>query len=78
VRLQSGAWVWPDDLVVDGPGDQMHAACASCGLSYLTSAGSGELICRRCDAEQFGTAVRATEPPAAHAFDHYPAHRRRR
>ena len=61
VRLQTGQWVWPDDLVVDGPGDERVEACASCGLPYYRRAGSGELICARCDVEQFGGATR--DPP---------------
>jgi hypothetical protein len=77
VRLQGGEWVWPDDLIVDGPGTEVNPCCASCALPFIMRAGSGELICNRCDAEQFGTAVRATDPPTAHTFDHIPHHRHR-
>jgi hypothetical protein len=77
VRLQEmnadggSKWVWPDALggiVVDGPLDMgAHPAvvdlCQSCGLRFIKRAGSGELICERCDAETFGTAARASEPP---------------
>jgi len=61
VRLLGGAWVWPDNLIVDGPGDEI-GTCANCDLPFYRRAGSGELICARCEAEQFGSAVRATEP----------------
>lgn len=71
VRLQgSGEWVWPEHLggiVVDGPGDAV-AICASCGLRFIHRKTDGEVICARCDAEQFGTAVRTSEPPPAKRF----------
>jgi hypothetical protein len=78
VRLQTGEWTWPDHLVVDGVGDTLNPECASCGLPFVMRCGSGELICARCDAEQFGGAVRANEPPAPRRFEDVPAHRRRR
>ena len=67
VRLQGvpSEWVWPDALggvVVDGEGEAVDI-CRSCGLRFITRTGSGELICSRCDAEQFGTAIRVSEPP---------------
>lgn len=67
VRLQSGTWVWPNEhggLVVDGDGDHVTPECAACGLPFICRTGSRELICARCDAEQFGTAAaRASDPP---------------
>jgi hypothetical protein len=78
VRLQAGgAWRPPAGLVVDGPGDERLDACAECRLPFFTCAESGEILCRRCDAELFGTAVRAREPDPPHPFDEIPAHRRR-
>ena len=77
VRLQTGGWLPPAGLVVDGPGHERHYACAECRLPFFTSAGSGELLCRRCDAELFGTAVRAREADPPRKFEDIPAHRRR-
>jgi hypothetical protein len=54
-RPNDGEWVWPDGLAVDGPGDELASACASCELPFYRRPGSGELICARCDFEQFGT-----------------------
>src|SRR5215471_7748095 len=82
VRLQRtpGAvgpdWVWPDRIVVDGPGDDRVDACGSCGLPFYRRAGSGELLCDRCTAEQFGTAVRATEPMSPRPFGRHLRRRR--
>jgi hypothetical protein len=76
VRLQDATanggtqWVWPDDLggvVVEGEGDAV-ALCQSCGLRFILRHGSGELICSRCDLEQFGTAERVSDPPPAKRF----------
>jgi hypothetical protein len=66
IRLTSGEWVWPDDtLAIDGPGGVLAAEpCQSCELPFITVAGSPELICDRCSAEQFGTAARTDPPPA--------------
>jgi hypothetical protein len=77
VRLQTGAWRWPDGIAVEGPGDERHGRCGDCGLPFYTAAGSDEILCHRCDAELFGSAVRATEPDPPHPFDDIPAHRRR-
>jgi hypothetical protein len=58
VRLDNGQWVWPDGLVVDGPGDEVALMCGRCELPYLRVRGGGELICRPCSDEQFGPADR--------------------
>lgn len=66
VRLQGGppvVWCWPDErggIVVDGDGEAVDV-CHDCGLRFIKRAGSGELLCTRCDAEAFGTAIRARE-----------------
>jgi len=79
VRLQdSGDWVWPDALggiVVDGTGTAV-TICQSCGLRFVHHVNDGELICGRCDAEQFGTAVRTSEPPPTKRFRDGRDHRR--
>jgi hypothetical protein len=63
VRLESGEWVWPDHVLVDGPGDTI-ATCQSCRLDFITTIG-GELICRRCSTEAFGSdAERASDAPS--------------
>ena len=79
VRLQAtGAWVWPDDLAVDGPGDQRVHACGRCELPFYRQAGSEELLCVRCDEEQFGTRARAAEDPRdVGPFHHHSDVRRR-
>jgi len=80
VRLNGGAWVWPDNLVVDWPGDQI-GTCGSCELPFYHRAGDGELLCDRCNAEQFGTATRAREDAHDAARDrsrYYHSLRRRR
>lgn len=83
VRLQSGAWVFPDDLIVDGRGDRV-GVCGDCGLRFVNT--GNELICDRCSAEIFGHASRASansspetpaaEPHARYHFGHY--HRKTR
>jgi hypothetical protein len=75
VRLQTGEWKWPNELgglIVDGDGDAV-SECASCGLRFILRTGSGDLICTRCDYEQFGTEARVSDPPPARRF-----HERRR
>jgi hypothetical protein len=74
VRLDTGAWVAPVGLIVDGPGTTV-APCASCELPFLREAGSGELICPRCHAEQFGEASRVDDPPPRYR-NHYGRRRR--
>ena len=76
VRLQGGAWCAPEGLAVEGRGDARHDACLECGLPFYSD--PDELICDRCEAELFGSAVRATEPDPPHPFDDIPAHRRHR
>jgi hypothetical protein len=60
VHLDSGEWVWPDGLVIDGPGDRV-AVCAECELPFMTK--GDEPLCAYCDEKLFGTSVRASEPP---------------
>lgn len=76
VRLQTGEWIWPTDaggLLVDGAGDAI-GTCASCDLRFILPAGSGELLCARCDHEQFGRdRERAAETPPAKRWN---THRR--
>lgn len=54
VRLQEvpERWVYPDDsMVVDGAGTVV-GTCGRCELPFLHR--GAELICARCDLEQFG------------------------
>lgn len=72
-------WAWPDHIVVDGPGTAV-STCRSCELPFLHHAGSGEMICDRCNAEQTGRAVapdRADTAPRFHT-SHYLRRQRRR
>lgn len=60
VKLDTGEWVWPADLHVDGNGP-LVSTCRECRLPFL---GNGiEGFCYRCDEELFGTQQRASEPP---------------
>jgi hypothetical protein len=58
VRLDRGDWVWPEGLVLDGPGDRV-ATCAECALPFLSI--DVEVLCPRCDERVHGTAARAAE-----------------
>lgn len=62
VRLQlSGEWVWPDDsMVVDGAGERV-GTCGRCEMPFLRAT-DAELLCLRCDVEQFGTAAQRGDP----------------
>jgi len=53
VKLDSGEWVWPRDLVIDGPGDRI-AQCGDCELPFITDGTSP--LCPGCDAAAFGSA----------------------
>jgi len=61
VRLQTGEWVWPEGLILDGPGDQV-AVCEQCALPFMTLKLGDGLLCARCDEEMYGTRQRAAEP----------------
>jgi hypothetical protein len=64
-------WIWPEQfggILVDGPGDA-ESRCASCDLRFVTRAGAGELLCSRCDREQFGTDLRTSDPPPARRWN---------
>ena len=75
VRLQGGAWCAPEGLAIEGRGDARHEACAECGLPFYNG-DTTELICDRCEAELFGTAVRAREPDSPRDFEDIPGPRR--
>jgi hypothetical protein len=59
VKLDSGEWVWPADLVQDGPGDCV-GRCQDCGMRFLSQ--QPEPLCPSCSEAAFGTAQRAKEP----------------
>lgn len=52
VRLDSGAWVWPDGIVIDGRGNSV-SRCLECRLEFLGD--PGDLLCTPCQNERFGT-----------------------
>ena len=56
VLLAGGAWVWPDRIVVDGPGPHV-LTCGECAIAYL-SADPTALLCPTCDVAIFGPADR--------------------
>jgi hypothetical protein len=60
VKLDSGEWVWPDGIIIDGPGDRV-GTCAECGLPFM-SPSPVPPICGVCDEKLFGTQQRASEP----------------
>lgn len=53
VRLENGEWVWPDGIVVDGPGDRLHPGCLECRLPFRGDV--GDLLCNHCQNAHFGT-----------------------
>jgi hypothetical protein len=59
VKLDSGAWVLPEGLILDGPGDRV-ATCRQCGLSFVTG-DRHEVLCRLCQEVAFGTTARAKD-----------------
>ncbi len=79
VRLQSGEWIFPDNLIVDGRGDRV-GVCGDCGLRFVNT--GVELICDRCSAEVFGRANSSPvssggdDPHARYHYGHY--HRKQR
>jgi hypothetical protein len=60
VKLDSGEWVWPADLHVDGTGP-LVSHCRDCGLPFIHER-AGEALCRYCDEDAHGTTQRAQEP----------------
>ncbi len=52
VRLDSGEWVWPDNIVIDGPGDHVER-CLECRLEFIGNV--GDLLCTPCQDDRFGT-----------------------
>lgn len=58
VKLSTGEWMWPADLIIDGPGDRV-GTCAECGMRFMTE--TPEPICKGCDEKLFGTKQRAQE-----------------
>lgn len=71
VRLDTGEWVWPDRLVVDGPGDHYNHACLDCRLPFKGDV--GDLLCQACQ-----ETVRGEEPvDSGHGIRSDTYHRRR-
>lgn len=58
VKLETGEWVWPHGLVIDGVGDRI-VTCAECESPFITT---DEILCRNCDEQMFGTEQRQHEP----------------
>jgi hypothetical protein len=51
VKLDTGEWVWPEDLVQDGIGDCL-TRCGDCGMRFLSN---GQLpLCSVCAPSAFG------------------------
>lgn len=69
VKLNAGDWVWPDGIVIDGPGDHLAGHCLDCRMPFIGD--SGDLLCRACQGEMFG----ATSDRAQGAMDDHYAHR---
>lgn len=68
VKLDTGEWAWPEDLIQDGPGE-IVSRCAECGMRFMCE--RADVLCPSCDGKVFGTQQRASEPP-----DRTPAQRR--
>lgn len=64
IRLDSGAWVWPDsgELVLEGPGANV-GTCEQCGLRFKSDQVGDGLLCPTHDEQIYGTRARALEPP---------------
>lgn len=58
VKLDTGEWVWPEGLVIDGPGDLL-ATCQDCRLPFLCKVDAP--LCPYCDEHAHGTQQRADE-----------------
>lgn len=74
VRLDTGEWMWPADLILDGPGDRV-AACAECGMRFMTT--EPAVLCPGCDEKLFGTQQRAEEPDDIQGMRNRGPYRRR-
>ncbi len=61
VRLETGEWVWPADLIQEHPGECV-ARCAECDMRFLCA--KVEPLCPYCNEAMFGTQQRASEPGA--------------
>lgn len=69
VRLDDGTWAWPDDLVVDGPGDTLEPQCLDCRLPFMGAI--GDLICQPCQRAQFGEGDPRTVENVARRHHYY-------
>lgn len=49
VRLDSGEWVWPDRLILDGPGTHV-CVCSACELSFMSEQ-VNDVLCPICEGE---------------------------
>lgn len=67
VRLDTGEWVWPDAMVLDGPGHYV-GHCAECELPMLMEQPNGVGLCRYCDESMFGTDAAHAHDEPSHAF----------
>jgi hypothetical protein len=61
VRLNTGEWVWPEGLILEGPGTRV-GVCEQCALPFMTDQTGDGLLCPRCDEEIHGTRARAADP----------------
>jgi hypothetical protein len=55
VRLDSGEWLWPDNIILATPGERV-ATCELGGGRFLTDETGEGLLCPKHDGETFGTA----------------------
>jgi hypothetical protein len=61
VKLDTGEWVWPEDLVQDGIGDCL-TRCGDCGMRFLSNGQSP--LCPVCAPSAFGAPSEIRRPNA--------------
>jgi hypothetical protein len=61
VKLDSGEWAWPEDLVQDGIGDCL-TRCGDCGMRFLSNGQSP--LCSVCAPSAFGAPSEIRRPNA--------------
>ena len=77
VRLDNGEWIWPDGIVIDGPGEHVER-CQECRLPFMGDV--GDLLCRPCQDDTTGTTAERAEAARDASFASQrrgPYHRRR-
>lgn len=67
VKLDTGEWVWPDAMVLDGPGQHV-GTCVECELPLLVGRPGDAGLCRSCQDATFGTDAQHADDGPSHGF----------